>query len=146
MLAFASTLQTPLVQAHLIASEAPMTASERARFLVPEVLRLRARYLRSERARWQRRYLSALDEAGRLASLGSIGRGAIRSALARSKLPDPVALLALPDPGPPDRPGLDLSGLLPLLEPEPEPRPPWIGAEERWPPGRREVPASRVEP
>ncbi len=144
-LAIAQTLQTPRVRDKLVASVPPMTPSERARFPIATLQRLRARYLVSERAGRQRRDFAKLDQAEAWARSEGWSRDAIRAAIGGPTGPklsigfakalgfDPAAVLALPETGPNVPPGPIRAALLPLLTPEPEPRPPWLDRDEPWP-------------
>jgi hypothetical protein len=136
-------LQTPRVRARLVAEAYPLTASERERFPTPRLQRLRARYLNTEQAAWQRRFLAWLDRAEATARELSMGRAVIRRALGPvlgpgmpTNIPqiDGVNLLALPESE--GRADLERvrSTLLPILTPEPEPRPSWLRPDEPWPP------------
>lgn len=156
-LAIILAIQMPRVRANLVASVPAMTASERARFPVPTLQRLRARYLRSERASRQRRDLAKLDQAEALARSEGWGRGVIRSAVGGPNGPrisigmanapsfDPVALFTLAEAsaGPTVPLGLVRSALLPLLTSEPEPRPPWLDRDEPWPTPRENAKGAR---
>jgi hypothetical protein len=131
------------VRARLVAEAYPLTASERERFPTPRLQRLRARYLNTEQAAWQRRFLARLDRAEATARELSMGRAVIRRALGPvlgpgmpTNIPqiDGVNLLALPESE--GRADLERvrSTLLPILTPEPEPRPSWLRPDEPWPP------------
>ena len=80
LVALVMAIQPPRVRANLVASVPPMTASERARFPIPTLQRLRARYLSSERAARQRRDLARFDQAEARARSEGWGRQAIRKA------------------------------------------------------------------
>lgn len=140
------TLQTPRARDNLVNSVVPLTGSERLRFPIPTLRRLRAHYLRDEYARWQRRYLARLDQAEAQARTAGWGRAAIRAAVGGPAGPqlmlgvnkdhgiDPVGLLALPEIGPTGSPDSISAALLPLLTPPPERPPPWLNPDDRWPP------------
>jgi hypothetical protein len=136
-------LQSPRVRSRLVADAPPLTDSERSRFPVPSLRRLRARFLQDERATWQRRFLARLDRAEATARKNGWSREAVREGVGRILGPnapgdmphiDPVALLALPEHGNAEEPGRVASALRPILVEEPEPRPTWLAPGEIWPP------------
>jgi hypothetical protein len=78
--------------------------------------------------------------------MASIGRDALRTSLGRvlgpgmpSYVPhiDALNLLALPELDAEADTERVRSAILPLLAPEPEPRPPWLRPDEPWPPGTK---------
>ncbi len=154
-LAITQTLQAPRVRDNLSASVPSMTASERVRFPIATLQRLRARYLVSERAGRQRRDFAKLDQAEARTRSEGWSRDAIRAAIGGPTGPklsigfakavgfDPVALLALPETGPTPPLGPIRAALLPLLTPETEPRPPWLAPTDPWPPTPEDGKGSR---
>jgi hypothetical protein len=142
----ANTLQRPIIHAEFLTRVYPLSASEQVWYPVPPLQRLRARYLIAEEAAWQRRSLARLDRAEESARRASIGRAVIRRSIGRVLVPgmpaeiaglDGVNLLSLPEEGTQRDPDRIRSLLVPLLTPEPEPRPPWLEPREPWPPQSR---------
>jgi hypothetical protein len=135
-------LQTPRVRTQLVAGAPPLAASERSKFPIPSLLRLRARYLQTERTAWQHRFLARLDRAETTARRHSWSREVVRKGVGRlgpmslGEMPhiDAVNLLALPEKGGTAEPRSVAGALRPILIEEPEPRPTWLEPGDRWPP------------
>lgn len=136
-------LHVPRAHQMMIESEPPMTESERERFLIPELQRLRSIYVYSERADRQRRALVRLDQLDEQARRLGLSRASLRSAFGPVRVPGwPAALVELdafdllkvrPDGGPQLSPG-QVRALAPLVAYEQPARPPWISPSEPWPP------------
>jgi hypothetical protein len=136
-------LNRPRVESLWIASTPPMTASESARFPVPELQRMRANALMLDRAEHQRRHLRRLDLAEKAARSMGIGLDAVRSAFGRLDAPelpddyDAAELLDLPERGRAVDPARVRQALGRYLFLEPPPRPAWLEPGEAWPPASR---------
>jgi hypothetical protein len=133
-------LNRPRVESLWIASTPPITASEAARFPIPELQRMRANALLLDRAAHQRRHLRRLDLAEKAARSMGIGLDAVRAAFGRVDAPelppdyDAADLLDLPERGSPVDPARVRQALGRYLFLEPPPRPAWLEPGEAWPP------------
>ena len=141
-------LNRPRVEALVRASVPPLAPSELERFAIPRLQTMRANVILLDRAMWQRRCLRRLDRALVVARRMGWGKDVIRAAFGHRFIPgavayvrpdqrdqyDAVALLDLPDRGQPGDSALVRTALAELLAEEPEPRPGWIGPNEKWPP------------
>jgi hypothetical protein len=141
-------LNRPRVEALVRASVPPLGPTELERFAIPRLQTMRANVLLLDRALWQRRCLRRLDRGEIVAKRMGWGKDAIRAAFGNRFIPaavayvrpdqrdqyDAVALLDLPDRGRPVDPGSVRAALAELFNEEPEPRPGWIGPDEKWPP------------
>ncbi|WP_165251678.1 hypothetical protein [Paludisphaera soli] len=134
------TLNRPRVEGLWIASTPPMTASEAARFPIPELQRMRANALMLDRAGHQRRHLRRLDLAEKAARSMGIGLDAVHVAFGRVDAPelpddyDAADLLDLPERGKVVDPARVRQALGRYLFLEPPPRPAWLEPGEAWPP------------
>ncbi|MFO0953922.1 MAG: hypothetical protein U0835_22750, partial [Isosphaeraceae bacterium] len=128
------------------ATAPPMAASEPARFPTPALRRMRARYLSSEQVARQERLLARLDRLNALASHEGLDRSSLKQLLGRvlgpgmpSHVPsmDGLNLLALPEklPRPASPNAAAIASFQNILEPDAEPRPPWLEPADRWPAG-----------
>jgi hypothetical protein len=141
-------LNRPRVEALVRASVPPLAPSELERFAIPRLQTMRANVLLIDRALWQRRCLRRLDRCEIVAKRMGWGADAIRAAFGHRFIPgsvayvrpdqrdqyDAVALLDLPDRGRPVEPASVRAALSEFVAEEPEPRPGWIGPNEKWPP------------
>lgn len=143
VLAFAAVLvalNRPRVEDLWIHSVPDMTASEAARFPIPELQRMRATTLLLDEAANQRKHLRRYDLAQKTAAGMGIGRDAIHAAFGRIDAPllpdrsDAVDLLDLPEHSQPADPARVRQALGPYFVLEPPPRPEWYTAGDVWPP------------
>ena len=118
----------------------PLSCAEEKKFPILALQSLRAHWLLLDRADWQRRHLRRLDQAQAVAARLGIGRDGIRAALGRLDMPelpdvyDAAGLLDLPERGRlTDRDAIRRA-IAPYVFMESEPRPPWLPADEPWPP------------
>ncbi|MDE2509167.1 MAG: hypothetical protein KGM43_18355 [Planctomycetota bacterium] len=122
---------------------AVLTPSERERFPVEHLRRLRTNSLAMQRAEWQMRHLMKLDRAEARAWQLGITREDIARAFGRIDAPnlapvyDVLDLLDLPAPSQ-TKPPLDVAfvrdELIEFFRVEPEPRPVWVPSNVEWPP------------
>ena len=118
----------------------PLSRAEEKKFPILALQSLRAHWLLLDRADWQRRHLRRLDQAQEVAARLGIGRDGIRAAFGRLDMPelpdvyDAAGLLDLPERGRlTDRDAIRRA-IAPYVFRESEPRPPWLPADEPWPP------------
>ena len=118
----------------------PLSCAEEKKFPILALQSLRAHWLLLDRADWQRRHLRRLDQAQEVAARLGIGRDGIRAALGRLDMPelpdvyDAAGLLDLPERGRLTDRDTIRRALAPYVFRESEPRPPWLPADEPWPP------------
>jgi hypothetical protein len=141
-------LNRPRVDGLVRASVPPLTPWESKAYPTVRLQTIRANAVLNERAKWQRAYLRRLNRAEPIAQRLDLSRATIRGVFGRQSLPvashrpawqtelyDVASLLDLPEKGSRAIDGAAVYGALAqYLEIEPEPRPPWIGAGEVWPP------------
>ncbi|MGZ3390422.1 MAG: hypothetical protein ACXVCF_12595 [Isosphaeraceae bacterium] len=118
----------------------PLSRAEEKKFPILALQSLRAHWLLLDRADWQRRHLRRLDQAQEVAARLGIGRDGIRAAFGRLDMPelpdvyDAAGLLVLPERGRLTDQDTIRRALAPYVFMESEPRPPWLPADEPWPP------------
>ncbi len=141
-------LNRPRVDALIRGTSPPLTASEGENFKIPRLQTMRANVLISDRVDWQRRYLRRLDQAEAVARRLGIGQDGIRAAFGFVFIPgstgrmlqahrehyDVAAILDLPPRGRYSDVAGIRAALGSYLIAEPEPRPKWLPAGEKWPP------------
>jgi len=137
-----SQMQTPRAERFLLAEAPPMTASEKQKFPIAELQRLRALYFREDHRDRQFRHLARLDAAQRVCARLRIGPGTIRREFGRILMPgiselqgqsDVVSIMAFPNDAGEMAPAAVRSALGSLLPPEPAPRPAWLSPKDTWP-------------
>ncbi|AMV36594.1 hypothetical protein [Planctomyces sp. SH-PL62] len=146
VLAFAAVLvalNRPRVEDLWFNSAPPLTATEQARFPIPELQRMRTNAVMMDEAEHQRRHLRRFDLAEKTALSMGIGLDAVRAAIGRVDAPelpdayDAVDLLDLPEKGKAVDPDQVRQALARYLFLEPPPRPAWLDPGETWPPPKR---------
>jgi hypothetical protein len=141
-------LNRPRVDSLIRATAPPIVPSEQGFFKIPRLQTMRANTLISLRVDWQRKYLRRLDQAEPIARRMGIGQDGIRATFGflfipgstgrllttQRELYDVAAILDLPARGKALDPATVWAVLAKFLNPDPEPRPPWVAASDRWPP------------
>jgi hypothetical protein len=126
----------------------PFAPSERARFPIPELQRLRAQFLSNEESNRLQRMLTRLDRVEAIARREGIGKGDIRRVFGRVLAPgipenhtaDAASLLRLPEGETRHDPELVRRALGAWYRSEPMARPPWLEPSDPWPTGPGQVP------
>jgi hypothetical protein len=137
----------PRIDALIRGTAPPVVPGEYQFFKISRLVTMRATALRSIHVDWQRKYLQRLDQVEPVARRLGIGQDGIRAAFGFIFIPastgrlllnqrevyDVAAILNLPAHGRAGEPFTVRAALERYLLAEPEPRPPWLPADEPWP-------------
>ena len=137
-------LQVPRVERNLLLNAPPLYASEAKRLPIPELQRLRALYVKEELLGRQVRALARLTKAEVALTRLHAGPETLRRIYGRVLVPgipakqfasDAFSVMKLPpdDPSYPFEPRRIQRAIDGLIQPEAEPRPPWLNPDDPWP-------------